>query len=66
MTHLVNHLNHFPMGSGAARLNSNVQEHHDIPNYLDEELKPDIFSAPNVQVETHAYLTADSETQLAV
>ncbi|XP_067682813.1 ral GTPase-activating protein subunit alpha-1-like isoform X5 [Haliotis asinina] len=49
MTHLVNHLNHFPMGSGAARLNSNVQEHHDIPNYVDEELKPDIFSAPNVQ-----------------
>ncbi|KAK6182371.1 hypothetical protein SNE40_010078 [Patella caerulea] len=49
MKHLVNHLCHFPMGSGPARLNTLVQEQHDIPDYLDEDLKPDIFSAANVQ-----------------
>ncbi|CAG5136422.1 unnamed protein product, partial [Candidula unifasciata] len=49
MTHLVNHLSHFPMGSGAARLHTTVQEHHDLPDYFDDDLKPEIFSAPNVQ-----------------
>lgn len=50
MTHLVNHMSHFPMGSGAARLHTTVQEHHDLPEYVEEDLKPEIFSAPNVQV----------------
>ncbi|ESO85701.1 hypothetical protein LOTGIDRAFT_210880 [Lottia gigantea] len=49
MKHLVNNLCHFPMGSGPARLNTLVQEHHDIPEYIEEDLKPDIFSAANVQ-----------------
>ncbi|XP_059157319.1 ral GTPase-activating protein subunit alpha-1-like isoform X3 [Physella acuta] len=49
MTHLVNHMSHFPMGSGAARLHTTVQEHHDLPEYVEEDLKPDIFTAPNVQ-----------------
>ncbi|BFZ11585.1 hypothetical protein BsWGS_14624 [Bradybaena similaris] len=49
MTHLVNHLSHFPMGSGPARLHTTVQEHHDLPEYFDEDLRPEIFSAPNVQ-----------------
>ncbi|XP_041353753.1 ral GTPase-activating protein subunit alpha-1-like isoform X2 [Gigantopelta aegis] len=49
MTHLVNHLCHFPMGSGAVRLNSNTQEHHDLPNFSEDELKSDIFSAHNIQ-----------------
>ncbi|CAL1547567.1 unnamed protein product [Lymnaea stagnalis] len=49
MSHLVNHLSHFPMGSGAARLHTTVQEHHDLPEYVEEDLRPEIFNAPNVQ-----------------
>ncbi|XP_070180609.1 ral GTPase-activating protein subunit alpha-1-like isoform X3 [Littorina saxatilis] len=48
MTHLVNHLGHFPMGLGAARLHTTVQEHHDLPEA--EDLKADIFNAPNLQL----------------
>ena len=50
MARLVNHLGHFPMGGGAACLNSSVQEHHDIAEMQLDELGPDIFNAPNVQV----------------
>ncbi|XP_025103645.1 ral GTPase-activating protein subunit alpha-1-like isoform X4 [Pomacea canaliculata] len=50
MTHLVNHLSHFPMGLGAARLHSTIQEHHDLPDMIEDDLKPDIFGAPNVQL----------------
>ncbi|KAK7504780.1 hypothetical protein BaRGS_00003808 [Batillaria attramentaria] len=50
MTHLVNHLGHFPMGLGAARLHTTVQEHNDLPDITEDDLKPDIFSAPNVQL----------------
>ena len=50
MTHLVNHLGHFPMGDGAAKLSSCVQEHHDLPDFLDNDLRPEIFQAENVQV----------------
>ncbi|CAG5132354.1 unnamed protein product, partial [Candidula unifasciata] len=49
MTHLVNHMSHFPMGSGAARLHTTVQEHHDLPEYIEDDLRPEIFNAPNVQ-----------------
>ncbi|KAI8784564.1 ral GTPase-activating protein subunit alpha-2 isoform X1, partial [Biomphalaria glabrata] len=49
MSHLVNHMSHFPMGSGAARLHTTVQEHHDLPEYVEEDLRTEIFSAPNVQ-----------------
>ena len=50
MSHLVNHLGHFPMGGGAACLNSLVQEHHDIAQLNLEDLTPEIYNAPNVQV----------------
>ncbi|GAB1601381.1 ral GTPase-activating protein subunit alpha-1-like isoform X7 [Argonauta hians] len=49
MTHLVNHLSHFPMGDGAAKLSSCVQEHHDLPEFSANDLKPEIFQATNVQ-----------------
>ncbi|XP_064622191.1 ral GTPase-activating protein subunit alpha-1-like isoform X2 [Lineus longissimus] len=47
--HLVNHLGLFPKGGGAARLNSSIQEFHDSPEFLLDELKPEIFELPNVQ-----------------
>ncbi|GFR74888.1 Ral GTPase-activating protein subunit alpha-1 [Elysia marginata] len=50
MSHLVNHMSHFPMGSGAARLHTTVQEHHDLAEYIEEDLRPEIFNAPNVQL----------------
>ncbi|XP_013400060.1 ral GTPase-activating protein subunit alpha-1-like isoform X2 [Lingula anatina] len=48
LCHLVNHLGHFPMGGGAAKSNTFVQEYHDFSPALDE-LSTDIFRAPNVQ-----------------
>ena len=50
MCQLVNHLGHFPMGGGAAQLNSEVQEHHDVSQLSLDELSEEIFNAPNVQV----------------
>ncbi|XP_033736327.1 ral GTPase-activating protein subunit alpha-1-like isoform X2 [Pecten maximus] len=47
--HLVNHLCHFPMGAGAARLNSNIQEHHDNDQCEIDDLKQEIFFASNIQ-----------------
>ncbi|KAL5008782.1 hypothetical protein ScPMuIL_014363 [Solemya velum] len=49
INHLMNHLNHFPMGSGPSRLNTLAQEHHDISDYGTDDLKQDIFSSHNVQ-----------------
>ena len=48
--HLVNHLGHFPMGIGAARLSSMVVEHDDVSGLSSDELSAEVFSAPNVQV----------------
>ena len=48
MTHLVNHTSHFPMGLGAARLHTTVQEHNDLAEV--DDLKPDLFDQPNVQL----------------
>lgn len=48
--HLVNHLGHFPMGIGAARLSSMVVEHDDVPGLATDELSAEVFSAPNIQV----------------
>lgn len=48
--HLVNHLGHFPMGIGAARLSSMVVEHDDVPGLSADELSAEVFSAPNIQV----------------
>jgi len=50
MSHIVNHLNHFPMGTGASRLGSSVSEFHDTPHSTLDDLRPEIFNAPNVQV----------------
>ncbi|XP_043246445.1 ral GTPase-activating protein subunit alpha-1-like [Amphibalanus amphitrite] len=50
ISHLVNHLDHFPMLSGAVRLGSLVSEHDDLPMLTaSDELSSDIFYAPNVQ-----------------
>ncbi|CAB0040590.1 unnamed protein product [Trichogramma brassicae] len=50
MMHLVNHLGHFPMGIGAARLSSLVVELDDVPNIEGDELSSSIFNAPNIQL----------------
>ncbi|XP_052770134.1 ral GTPase-activating protein subunit alpha-2-like isoform X3 [Mya arenaria] len=49
MNHIVNHLCHFPMGNGASCLTSSVSEFHDVPDLHVDDLKGEIFSAPNVQ-----------------
>ncbi|CAG2066154.1 unnamed protein product, partial [Timema podura] len=49
LMHLLNHLGHFPMGIGAARLSSMVVEHDDVPGLLMDELSAEVFSAPNIQ-----------------
>lgn len=50
MMHLVNHLGHFPMAIGAARLSSMVVEQDDVPGLSVDELSAEVFSAPNIQV----------------
>ncbi|XP_053376419.1 ral GTPase-activating protein subunit alpha-2-like isoform X3 [Mercenaria mercenaria] len=49
MNHLVNYLCHFPMGVGASRLSSAVSEFQDMPDISLDDLKSEIFTAPNVQ-----------------
>ena len=52
-SHLVNHLDLFPMLSGAVPLGSLVSEHDDLPLLAaSDELSSDIFYTPNVQVQT--------------
>lgn len=50
LAHLVNHLGHFPMAIGAARLSSLVSEPDDVPNLPADDLSNVIFSAPNIQL----------------
>lgn len=50
LAHLVNHLGHFPMAIGAARLSSLVSEHDDVPNLPSDDLSNVIFSVPNIQL----------------
>ncbi|XP_058799896.1 probable Rho GTPase-activating protein CG5521 isoform X2 [Phymastichus coffea] len=50
MMHLVNHLGHFPMGIGAARLSSLVVELDDVPGSESDELSSAMFQAPNIQL----------------
>ncbi|XP_049857449.1 probable Rho GTPase-activating protein CG5521 isoform X1 [Schistocerca gregaria] len=50
LMHLVNHLGHFPMGIGAARLSSMVVEQDDVPGLSADELSAEVFSAPNIQL----------------
>jgi len=49
MDHLINHIGHFPMGIGAARLSSIVVEHDDLPGFTGDELSSEIFQSPSVQ-----------------
>lgn len=49
MYQLVNHLGHFPMGIGASRLTSLVNEHDDVPTLTGDELSSEVFHAPNIQ-----------------
>ncbi|XP_052275567.1 ral GTPase-activating protein subunit alpha-2-like isoform X4 [Dreissena polymorpha] len=49
MNLLVNHLSHFPMGVGASRLVGSVSEYHDMPDLNVDNLKVDLFAAPNIQ-----------------
>lgn len=48
--HLLNHLGHFPLAIGAARLSSLVVEHDDVPAMAADQLSAQVFSAPNIQV----------------
>ncbi|XP_057337065.1 ral GTPase-activating protein subunit alpha-1 isoform X2 [Microplitis mediator] len=48
--HLVNHLGHFPMGIGAARLSSTIVELDDVPGIDSDELSSAVFHAPNIQL----------------
>ncbi|XP_076666780.1 putative Rho GTPase-activating protein CG5521 isoform X8 [Andrena cerasifolii] len=50
MMHLINHLGHFPMGIGAARLSSLVVELDDVPGIDGDELSSAVFHAPNIQL----------------
>ncbi|XP_028395941.1 ral GTPase-activating protein subunit alpha-2-like isoform X2 [Dendronephthya gigantea] len=48
--HIVNHLNHFPLAAGAARLTSLVNENQDNPYCTEQqELTAAVFSSPNAQ-----------------
>ncbi|XP_070513115.1 probable Rho GTPase-activating protein CG5521 isoform X5 [Cardiocondyla obscurior] len=50
LMHLINHLGHFPMGIGAARLSSLVVELDDVPGIDGDELSSAVFQAPNIQL----------------
>ena len=50
LSHLVNHLHHFPQAIGPSALSSQVSEHDDVPTLLGEELNIDTFQSPNIQM----------------
>ncbi|XP_076983048.1 ral GTPase-activating protein subunit alpha-1 isoform X3 [Tamandua tetradactyla] len=49
ITHLVNHLDHYPMSGGPAMLTSQVCENHDNQYSESPELSPELFESPNIQ-----------------
>ncbi|XP_049755454.1 ral GTPase-activating protein subunit alpha-1 isoform X2 [Elephas maximus indicus] len=49
ITHLVNHLGHYPMSGGPAMLTSQVCENHDNHYSESPELSPELFESPNIQ-----------------
>lgn len=53
--HLLNHIGHFPLAIGAARLCSLVAEQDDVPGLISEHLSAQVFSAPNIQVKGKAF-----------
>ncbi|XP_065691764.2 ral GTPase-activating protein subunit alpha-2 isoform X2 [Patagioenas fasciata] len=50
MTHLVNHLSHFPLSGGPAVLHSLLSENHDNSFVDSSELSSDVFRSPNLQL----------------
>ncbi|XP_006824859.1 ral GTPase-activating protein subunit alpha-1-like [Saccoglossus kowalevskii] len=49
MGYLVNHLGHYPLGCGPARINSLISEYSDDATIDVDELSTDLFSCSNVQ-----------------
>ncbi|XP_038599949.1 ral GTPase-activating protein subunit alpha-2 [Tachyglossus aculeatus] len=50
MTHLVNHLSHYPLSGGPAILHSLISENHDNVYVDSSELSSDVFRSPNLQL----------------
>lgn len=50
LSHLVNHLNHFPQAVGASSLSSQVSEQDDVPTLVSDELNLETFQSPNIQL----------------
>nr|XP_020477632.1 ral GTPase-activating protein subunit alpha-1 [Monopterus albus] len=61
ITHLVNHLGHYPMSGGPATLSSQVCENQDNPFCESADLVPELFHSPNLQ-----FLVLNSSTLLSV
>ncbi|XP_067389000.1 ral GTPase-activating protein subunit alpha-2 isoform X4 [Emydura macquarii macquarii] len=68
MTHLVNHLSHFPLSGGPAILHSLISENHDNFYVESSELSSEVFRSPNLQLFVFndstliSYLQIPSET----
>ncbi|RMC08055.1 hypothetical protein DUI87_15528 [Hirundo rustica rustica] len=50
MTHLVNHLSHYPLSEGPAILHSLLSENHDNSYVESSELCSEVFRSPNLQL----------------
>ncbi|NXR76235.1 RGPA2 protein, partial [Pycnonotus jocosus] len=50
MTHLVNHLSHYPLSGGPAILHSLLSENHDNSYVESSELCSEVFRSPNLQL----------------
>lgn len=50
MTHLVNHLSHYPLSGGPAVLHSLLSENHDNSYVESSELSSEVFRSPNLQL----------------
>ncbi|KAM7376666.1 hypothetical protein PAMP_006383 [Pampus punctatissimus] len=61
ITHLVNHLGHYPMSGGPATLSSQVCENQDNPYCESADLGPELFHSPNLQ-----FLVLNGSTLLSV
>ncbi|CAJ1074025.1 ral GTPase-activating protein subunit alpha-1 isoform X3 [Xyrichtys novacula] len=61
ITHLVNHLGHYPMSGGPATLSSQVCENQDNPFCDSADLGPELFHSPNLQ-----FLVLNGSTLLSV
>ncbi|XP_059209919.1 ral GTPase-activating protein subunit alpha-1 isoform X3 [Centropristis striata] len=61
ITHLVNHLGHYPMSGGPATLSSQVCENQDNPFSESADLGPELFHSPNLQ-----FLVLNGSTLLSV